>query len=134
MATSASEPQATPLILVVDDDRSTRTLLRDTLQEQGFAVAEVANGIEALAAHERLRPSLVVLDLHMPEPDGFSVCRSIRERHPTDPTPILVVTADGDPASIDRAYRAGATDFAALEIALSDDDVARTRALLRSLV
>ena len=113
MAMPASEPQAAPLILVVDDDRMMRTLLRDTLQEQGFAVAEVANGIEALAAYERLRPSLVVLDLHMPEPDGFSVCRSIRERHPSDPTPILVVTADADPASLHRAYLAGATDFVA---------------------
>lgn len=113
MDSPASEPQAAPLILVVDDDRLMRTMLRDTLESQGFAVAEVSNGIEALAAYERLRPSLVLLDLHMPEPDGFSVCRGIRDRHPNDPTPILVVTADGDPSSLDRAYAAGATDFVA---------------------
>jgi diguanylate cyclase (GGDEF)-like protein len=113
MDAPASEPQAAPLILVVDDDRLIRAMLRDGLQQQGFAVAEVANGIEALAAYERLRPSLVLLDLHMPEPDGFSVCRAIRDRHPSDPTPILVATADGDPASLDRAYAAGATDFVA---------------------
>jgi diguanylate cyclase (GGDEF)-like protein len=113
MDSPASEPQAAPLILVVDDDRLMRTMLRDTLDSQGFAVAEVANGIEALAAYERLRPSLVLLDLHMPEPDGFAVCRGIRDRHPSDPTPILVVTADGDPSSLDRAYAAGATDFVA---------------------
>ncbi len=111
MDAPASEPQAAPLILVVDDDRLIRAMLRDGLQQQGFAVAEVPNGIEALAAYERLRPSLVLLDLHIPEPDGFAVCTSIRERHPQDPTPILVVTADGDPAALDRAYAAGATDF-----------------------
>ena len=113
MDVPASEPQVAPLILVVDDDRLIRTMLRDSLQQQGFAVAEVPNGIEALAAYERLRPSLVLLDLHMPDPDGFSVCRSIRDRHPSDPTPILVVTADGDPVALDRAYAAGATDFVA---------------------
>jgi diguanylate cyclase (GGDEF)-like protein len=113
MDSPTSEPQAAPLILVVDDDRLMRTMLRDTLESQGFAVAEVSNGIEALAAYERLRPSLVLLDLHMPEPDGFSVCRGIRDRHPNDPTPVLVVTADGDPSSLDRAYAAGATDFVA---------------------
>ena len=113
MAELAQEPSAAPLVLVVDDDRLTRSMLRDQLAEQGFAVAEAPGGIEALAAFERLRPGLVLLDLHMPVPDGFAVCRELRARHPGDATPILVVTADDDPHSLDRAYAAGATDFVA---------------------
>jgi diguanylate cyclase (GGDEF)-like protein/PAS domain S-box-containing protein len=108
---SVPRPDAAPLVLVVDDDRLARAVLHDALVEQGLAVAEAANGVEALAAFERLRPSLVLLDLHMPEPDGFEVCRKLRQRHPGDATPILVATADGDPASLDQAYAAGATDF-----------------------
>jgi diguanylate cyclase (GGDEF)-like protein/PAS domain S-box-containing protein len=102
-----------PLVLVVDDDRLARAVLRDALEEQGIAVAEASSGIEALASYERLRPSLVLLDLHMPDPDGFAVCRELRSRHPGDATPILVVTADASPESLDGAYAAGATDFAA---------------------
>jgi len=113
MSEAGPESSAAPLVLVVDDDRLARAMLRDSLEEQGFAVAEAANGIEALATFERLRPSLVLLDLHMPEPDGFEVCRGLRARHPGDATPILVVTADGAPHSLDQAYAAGATDFVA---------------------
>jgi diguanylate cyclase (GGDEF)-like protein len=110
-----SEPTdsaAVPLVLVVDDDRLSRALLRDALEAQGIAVAEATSGIEALTSYERLRPSLVLLDLHMPDPDGFTVCRELRARHPGDPTPILVVTADTEPSALDQAYAAGATDFA----------------------
>ncbi|MCU0669895.1 MAG: EAL domain-containing protein [Myxococcota bacterium] len=113
MSEAAPEPSSAPLVLVVDDDRLTRTQLRDQLEAQGFAVADASSGIEALAAFERLRPGLVLLDLHMPAPDGFAVCRELRARHPSDATPILVVTADDDPNSLDRAYSAGATDFVA---------------------
>ena len=100
-----------PLVLIVDDDRLARAILRDALVGEGFATTEAASGVEALAAFERVRPNLVLLDLHMPAPDGFAVCRSLRERHSSDATPILVATADTDPDSLARAYAVGATDF-----------------------
>jgi diguanylate cyclase (GGDEF)-like protein/PAS domain S-box-containing protein len=103
--------ETNPLVLVVDDDRAARAALHDALVERGFAIAEASNGAEAIAAFERLRPRAVVLDLHGPASDGLAVCRDLRERHAGDATPILVVTADGDPASLDQAYAAGATDF-----------------------
>jgi len=103
--------ESSPLVLVVDDDRLARAMLHDALLTEGLAVAEASSGVEALAVFERLRPSLVLLDLHMPVPDGFTVCRELRTRHPGDATPILVATADGNPAALDQAYAAGATDF-----------------------
>jgi predicted signal transduction protein with EAL and GGDEF domain len=98
-------------VLVVDDDRFMRVLARDALEEAGFAVAQAANGSEALQALEELSPSLILLDLNMPEVDGFTTCREIRRRERSDPTPILVLTAANDQESVDRAYEAGATDF-----------------------
>jgi diguanylate cyclase (GGDEF)-like protein len=109
--TGIPRSETNPLVLIVDDDRLARAMLHDTLAAQGFAIAEASSGVEALAAFERLRPSLVLLDLHMPSPDGFAVCQELRARHPADATPILVTTADGDPSALDRAYAAGATDF-----------------------
>ncbi len=100
-----------PLILVADDDRLVRNLARDALESAGYAVAEAQNGREALEAFERLHPALVLLDVTMPELDGFSTCAELRRRHPGDPTPILVVTSAGGLESIDRAYESGATDF-----------------------
>ncbi len=100
-----------PLILVADDDRLVRTLARDALESAGYALAEAQNGREALEVYERLHPALVLLDVTMPELDGFSTCAELRRRHPGDPTPILVVTSAEDLESIDRAYESGATDF-----------------------
>jgi PAS domain S-box-containing protein len=102
-----------PLILVADDDRLVLMLARDALEAGGYSVAEAQNGREALAAFERLHPALVLLDVTMPELDGFSTCAEIRRRHPGDPTPILVVTSSAGLESIDSAYESGATDFVA---------------------
>ncbi len=101
-----------PLVLVVDDDRLQRTMARDALEAEGFAVVEAADGDEALARFEQDRPDLVMLDVAMPGRDGISVCGEIRERHPSDLVPIFIVTGTDDQASIDRAYEAGGTDFA----------------------
>jgi predicted signal transduction protein with EAL and GGDEF domain/CheY-like chemotaxis protein len=103
--------RATPLVLVADDDPLFRAMAGDLLLEDGCAVVEAANGAEALALFERERPDLVILDVHMPAGDGLSVCSELRQRHPQDPTPILVVTAADDRHAIDRAFEAGATDF-----------------------
>jgi PAS domain S-box-containing protein len=109
-----SSPLATrdkPLLLVVDDDRLIRAMLRETLEREGFAVAEASDGIEALAAFERLLPTLVILDVEMPTCDGLAVCSEIRRRYPEDRTPIVIITSAEDRRTIDLAYEQGATDF-----------------------
>ena len=65
-------------VLVVDDDAKTRDMLRRTLQKEGWTVAEAADGREALGQLERSRPALVLLDLMMPEMDGFEVLERMR--------------------------------------------------------
>jgi CheY-like chemotaxis protein len=80
-------------VLVVDDDPSARLLTRAILEKEGWSVSEAVNGIEALRSMEHERPSLIFLDLTMPEMDGFEFAAEVR-RHPEWRTiPIVVVTA-----------------------------------------
>ena len=69
-----------PVALVVDDDRGARLLAGALLVESGFVVEQASDGIEALEAFERCKPSIVLLDVVMPEMDGFTACREIRNR------------------------------------------------------
>lgn len=101
-----------PVALVVDDDRGARLIASSLLQESGFTVEQAADGVEALAAFERVKPGIVLLDVVMPEMDGFAVCREIRNRSEEGRyIPVLMMTGLDDIDSINRAYDAGATDF-----------------------
>ncbi len=79
-------------VLVVDDDADVRNLLRDELSAAGYRVETARDGAEALAALERQRPSAVVLDLLMPEPDGFEVLYRMREDAGLRSVPVIVLT------------------------------------------
>ena len=80
-------------VLVVDDDPKSRDVLRRTLTKEGWTVAEAANGHEALDHLERGRPALVLLDLMMPEMDGFEVLERMRREEAWRDIPVIVVTA-----------------------------------------
>ena len=80
-------------VLVVDDDPKSRDVLRRTLTKEGWTVAEAANGREALDQLERGRPALVLLDLMMPEMDGFEVLERMRREEAWRDIPVIVVTA-----------------------------------------
>jgi diguanylate cyclase (GGDEF)-like protein/PAS domain S-box-containing protein len=101
-----------PLILIADDDPGARLLHRIALEGGGFTVETVADGIEALAAFERLQPDCLVLDVVMPGFTGFEVCRQVRAHPQGKHIPILILTSLDDLDSISTAYVAGATDFA----------------------
>jgi diguanylate cyclase (GGDEF)-like protein len=111
--TTANKPPAEcPLVLVVDDDDSARLIARASLEHAGLVVEEAANGREGIDAFDRLRPDLVLLDVLMPEMDGFAACAAIRSLPGGGPVPILMMTGLDDIESIRKAYLAGATDFA----------------------
>jgi len=102
-----------PLILVADDDRGTRLVIKTAMAQNGFDVAEAENGQAAVAVFDKLRPDLVLLDVVMPVMDGFEACRQLR-RHPQGASvPIVIITATEDIEAIREAYEAGATDFIA---------------------
>jgi predicted signal transduction protein with EAL and GGDEF domain/signal transduction histidine kinase/HPt (histidine-containing phosphotransfer) domain-containing protein len=99
------------LVLVVDDDRSTRSALRYALQRSGFAVEEAANGIKALAMVDRINPDVILMDAMMPEMDGFAACAKLQETQHGKEIPVLMITALDDNHSIQRAFAAGASDY-----------------------
>src|SRR6266581_8724099 len=106
-----AEGSQTASILIVDDDKGQRLLMRKVLENKGFEVIEAADGVEACRLNEEHRPDLLLVDLMMPRMDGYELCRELRaQTHSTD-IPIVVTTSRSDVASIVRAYDAGATDF-----------------------
>ena len=98
-------------VLVADDDRLLRDIACATLEAAGFAVEAVASGDAAVAAYVRQRPDLVLLDVEMPDGDGYQACTNIRALPGGFDVPIVMVTGLDDPMSINLAYDAGATDF-----------------------
>lgn len=114
-------------VLIVDDDADIRDVVRIALTQAGFQTEEAGDGRAALAAVERIRPDLVVLDIGLPEMDGLEVCRRLRA---TSAVPILFLTAQG--CEIDRivGLEMGADDY--LPKPFSPRElVARIRAVLR---
>src|SRR5579864_6658791 len=89
-----------PLILVVDDDVMQRFLIREALEPAGFELLEASDGNSAIAIFSELSPDLVLLDVMMPEIDGFATCRAIRELPGALDTPILMTTGLDDVDSI----------------------------------
>jgi len=100
-----------PLVLVVEDDDTARLLARASLEHAGLAVEEAVNGREGVDAFERLRPDLVLMDVLMPEMDGFAACAAIRALPGGELVPVLMMTGLDDVESIRKAYLSGATDF-----------------------
>jgi diguanylate cyclase (GGDEF)-like protein/PAS domain S-box-containing protein len=88
-----------------------RLLIRESLEQAAFAVAEAEDGLPALAAFEHLRPDVVLLDVTMKDMDGFAVCTALRAIDGDQGTPVVMVTGVNDVASINRAYDVGAVDF-----------------------
>lgn len=103
--------KAALLVLIVDDDEDLRMLARKSLTRAGYRVIEAGDGEEGLQAIERLSPDLVILDLNMPEMDGFEFLRRIRANEATQDLPVIVLTAQGDEESAKRSFEHGATDF-----------------------
>lgn len=98
-------------ILVVDDNEANRELARAALEDAGYRVILAANAAEAIVAFERDLPDCILLDVRMPEVDGFTACARIRALPRGPETPILFLTALRDVDTFDRAIGAGADDF-----------------------
>lgn len=102
---------AVPTVLIVDDTPSARKTLESLLKTEGYRLAFTASGAEALACAPQLQPDLILLDVMMPEMDGFEVCRHLRATPEISEVPIIMVTALDDRASRLRGLEAGADDF-----------------------
>jgi diguanylate cyclase (GGDEF)-like protein len=107
-----------PLVLVADDDATHRKVIQKVLEESGFRVITAPNGKDAIDQVATFNPDVILLDVEMPEMDGFSVCEIIRARKADREIPIFIITSRDDPESVERAFNVGATDFLTKPIAL----------------
>jgi DNA-binding response OmpR family regulator len=118
------------LIAVVEDDDDIRALVSAGLAREGFRVAEFSGGRDLLASLRRERPSLVVLDLMLPDTDGFALCRLIRADAELSALPVIMLTARAGESDRVLGLELGADDYVAKPFS-PKELAARVRAVLR---
>jgi DNA-binding response OmpR family regulator len=116
-----------PRVLVIDDDDDIRNLVRMLVERTGAAVHDAPNGKEGLREFHSWRPDLVVLDVNMPEMDGWNVLDRIRDM---SEVPVLMLTARGEELERVRGLQSGADDYVVKPFG-KQELVARIQALLR---
>lgn len=115
------------LVLIVEDDPEIAAILTAYLEKEGFRTRHAENGVVALALHAEERPQLVVLDIRMPEKDGWQVLAELRSR---GSTPVIMLTANDDDIDKLSALRFGADDYVVKPFNPAEV-VARVQAVLR---
>jgi DNA-binding response OmpR family regulator len=95
-------------LLVIDDDSAVTDLLSLLLKSQGFDIVTTNSSMEGLSLIREIHPDLVILDLMMPEMDGWEVCKSVRQ---FSQVPIIILSALNDPSMIASVLDAGADDY-----------------------
>ena len=115
-------------ILVVDDDKNTRLLLKAVLESEGYTVYVAANGEEALTVMDQQHIDLVVLDIMMPKMDGYEFTKNLREAQ--NNMPILMVSAKQLPADKKKGFLVGTDDYMTKPID-EEEMLLRIKALLR---
>ncbi|MGD0783684.1 MAG: response regulator, partial [Candidatus Aminicenantales bacterium] len=115
-------------ILIVEDDPAILTGLVDLLESEGFEVRSAKDGVAALRSYQSEKPSLVLLDVMIPEKSGLDVCREIRRKDPL--TPIVILTAKGQEVDIVVGLELGADDYVVKPFGVGEL-LARVRAVLR---
>jgi excisionase family DNA binding protein len=103
--------QGGPLILIVDDDERVREYVRVNLEMEGYTVREAGNAEEGLAALEEGSPDLVLLDVMMPEVDGWEMLRRVQERHGVGTIPVVMFSGKVDERGAEEATARGAQGF-----------------------
>jgi diguanylate cyclase (GGDEF)-like protein/PAS domain S-box-containing protein len=98
-------------LLIVDDDGMVREMLRQGLERHGYLVTTAEDGKDGLSEIERHAPDLLLLDIEMPEVDGMTVLRRVRERFTSAELPVIMVTATTESDSVVAALEAGANDY-----------------------
>ncbi len=129
--TMTNEPagdSAAVRVLVVDDEDYIRDLLSTSLRFQGFSVDSAAGGFEALRKVAEFAPNLVLLDVTMPDLDGFEVCR--RMRSDRDATPVIFLTARDAKDDVLSGFTTGGDDYITKPFGL-EEVIARVRAVLK---
>lgn len=117
-----------PLVMVVDDEPGVRELIGDALRLGGYDAVEAADGLEALQVMRHTRPSLLIVDVNMPEMTGFELVQRIRDRG--EETPVIMLSARGDRVDVTHGLQIGADDYVRKPFGL-EELLLRVQAVLR---
>ena len=117
-------------ILVVDDDTAINELIKVNLELQGYEVSQAYNGTEGFALAKQEVPSLIILDVMMPEVDGFTVAQRIRQCAEIADTPIIMLTALGELNDKVNGFNLGVDDYLTKPFEI-EELIVRVRALLK---
>ena len=117
-------------ILVIDDDIAINELIKINLELHGFQVVQAYNGIEGFALAKQEKPSLVVLDVMMPEVDGYTVAQRIRQSDVISEIPIIMLTALSQLSNKVNGFNIGVDDYLTKPFEI-DELIVRVRALLK---
>ncbi len=104
-------PQKPALILIVDDVETNLQLLGNILQDHHYDVSFASNGFDAISILDTELPDLILLDVMMPEMDGFEVCRRIKNNKNTKEIPVIFLTAKAETEEILKGFELGAVDY-----------------------
>lgn len=110
MKTNPQE-KTTPLILLVDDVPENLQLLGNTLQEENYEIAVASCGADALNFVNEVQPDLILLDVMMPDMDGYEVCRRLKKMPQSSTIPVIFITARVETEDIVRGFEAGGVDY-----------------------
>jgi DNA-binding response OmpR family regulator len=102
-----------PIVLLIDDERAYSEVIRDALQSYGIEVRLAHNAMEALEVYQEKVPDLILLDVMMPEIDGLTLLKWLREHSEKERVPIHIVSAKAQEKDRDAALQAGADGFMA---------------------
>ena len=117
-------------ILIIDDDTAINELIKINLELQGYEVTQAFNGIEGFAKAKQEEPALIILDVMMPEVDGFTVAQRIRQCPEIAETPILMLTALSQLSDKVNGFNIGVDDYLTKPFEI-DELIVRVRALLK---
>jgi excisionase family DNA binding protein len=108
---SGGAPAAGPVVLIVDDDERLREYVRVNLEMEGYAVREAGNAAEGLRVLEESTPDLVLLDVMMPEVDGWEMLQRVQEQHGVGAIPVIMFSGQVDEQAVGEAASRGAQGF-----------------------
>lgn len=120
------------LVVLADDSPLVHLHTRPILEEAGYEVLSGSDGAEALRLVRSRRPDLVITDIEMPELDGYQVCRAIKEDPDLGSTPVIICSALGEAADLEKGFNSGADDYL-VKPALPEELLSRIRTLFAGI-
>ena len=108
------------LILIVEDEEYMKKVVQYNLERKNYKVLSVSTGKEALKEAKDKEPSLILLDLMLPDIDGFKVCEKLKGNKKTKDIPIIMVTALGEDVNYERAKELGVSEYVTKPFSLKD--------------